>query len=132
MKTVENKIRKCLSLSLMMIYLGISLSNLFFLPKYNKYQTGGQSTIITSICAHAVWVYNGGNNSSILFHRTSKTIIENKQNLSFFFKAATAIFLLMLISSVSGLALNKSIDYACALFLSRRQHAYLNFCSLRI
>jgi hypothetical protein len=131
-KTVENKIRKCLALLLMMIYLVVLLSNLFFLPKYGKYPAGNQNATITSISARAVRLFNGGHNSSILFHRTSKTIIENRQNLSVFFKAAAAVFLLMLLGTVGRLALSKRDDYAPMLFLRRREHAYLNFCSLRI
>ena len=132
MKQVGVKIKKCLALSLMMIYLVISLSNLFFLPKYNRHQTGDETTMITGMHFHPAWLYNGANNTSILFHRTCKSIIENRQNLATFFKAAATVFLLMLIGSLSGLVLNSEGGDAGLLFADRRQYAYLNFCSLRI
>jgi hypothetical protein len=131
-KQVGVKIKERLALSLMMIYLAFSLCNLFFLPKYNKHQTGQQNLINGAICLQSVWLYNGANNLAILFHRTSKTIIENRQNLALFFKAAANVFLLMQLSSVCLLAIAKSVGYTGLLFSNRRRDAYLNFCSLRI
>ncbi|BAU53011.1 hypothetical protein [Mucilaginibacter gotjawali] len=128
MKQAEVKIKKRLALSLMMIYLAVSLANLFLLPKYNKHQTGRQN----HLKAATYWLYNGANNSAILFHRASKTIIEKRQNLTAFFKAAATVFLLILFSSVGRSAFTQSDARAGLLYLSRQQYTYLNFCSLRI
>ncbi|WP_295670567.1 hypothetical protein [uncultured Mucilaginibacter sp.] len=128
MKQAGVKIKERLALSLMMMYLAVSLSNLFLLPKYNKHQTGRQS----AIKAANYWLYNGANSSAILFHRTSKTIIEKRQNLAIFFKAAATVFLFVLISSVRRSDFTQSEACAGLLFLSRKRYAHLNFCSLRI
>ena len=132
MKTVGDKIKKCLAISLMMIYLVVSLSNLLFLPKYNKHAGGGKAGISAGMHFHPAWLYNGANSSSILFHRTCKSIIENRQNTAAFFKAAATVFLLMLTVSISGRALNKQNSNGGTSFNAGHHYAYLSFCVLRI
>jgi len=131
-KTAGNKITKCLALLLMTIYLVISLLNLFFLPKYNQHQSSNERAISAPGYSHCAWLYNGVNSLSILFHRYSKTIIENKRNMAIFFRLASTIFLLIMIIGIRCPVLNKEDGNFSQRFFNRRRYSYRDFRSLRI
>ena len=132
MQTIGINIKKTATLSLLMIYMVVSLSNLSYLPKYNTHQTGNETRISAGGQFLPAWLYNGANSSSILFHRTCKTIIENRRNLAAFFKAAASVFLLLMTGGFGGLFMSNAISNVCRQHLSGRLYASLNFCVLRI
>jgi len=129
-KRISDKIGKFLALSLMMIYLLISLSNLYFLPQYSRTLAANKTGMSTGTNYRPALLINGANNLFVFFHRTSKSIIEHRQKLAIFCKTATTVFLLVIFGGLTGLVLSRKAGFTNVLFLNRR--TYLNFCSLRI
>jgi hypothetical protein len=131
-QTTGIKIKKCVALSLLIMYMVVSFSNLACLPKYNKHQASTNRITSAGLQFYPVWLYNGANSSSILFHRTGKTIIENKRNLAAFFKTAASVFLLVMAGGCSCLFIITAISYGRRFYPYGRRYACLNFCNLRI
>jgi len=130
MNRVKEAIKKWLAIATLAIYIFISLSHIFFLPKYSLPKSDGRLHTRSFLVSFHSDKLHHDHNSHILFQRISKSTTESKRNRSaalFFSVAVVVTFILKytIPGPVKG-------GYVRGQFLVPRQYAYLNFCTLRI
>jgi hypothetical protein len=128
-------IKECLTISLIVTYLFITLTYIIFLPKQQSFTAANfSSTFSFSISKPAHFkIVNDPQNSSGFLHRVCKSTAENKRVfvdllllLSF-----TALISLTLFTATRPVLLISFSKFAKHLFRPD-QYAYLRFCSLRL
>jgi hypothetical protein len=133
-KTGEYDIKKFLVLSLLVMYLFIALTYLFYLPKFNSLLL---TTHYPQINSHLVlnpvhYVDHSSNNGIVLLHGVYKSTVENKREAQNKFSQTAIILTSFLIGSILLLNLLQKTGSHFKLFIHSHQYAYLSYCSLRI
>jgi hypothetical protein len=134
MKRGECAIKKLLVLSLLVMYLFIALTYLFYLPKFNSLLPTTHNPRINShlVLNPAHHVDHSSDNSIVLLHGVYKSTVENKREAQNKFSQTAIILTSFLIGSILLLNLLQKTGSHFKLFIHSHQYAYLSYCSLRI
>ena len=127
MKNGEHIIKKCLVVSLLVVYLFIALVYILFLPRYNSITSPPSSF---SSVLH-LRKSDGSSNASLQFHRLFKTVIPGKDKTLSSVRMLTVVFLLIF-SGLVFLKFNKSRKHYTVYSFYFQRPVFLDFCSLRI
>ncbi len=133
MKYNNSIFKVCISSSILMIYLSVALTYLFFLPKFNDTQVKNHITIVALTTASTIKSpapLLRRDNPSIILHRIYKAIVEHKIVIKI-------IAFITLITFAKPTIKYKVLAFGvlCRAFfslLNSDRHTYLLFESLRI
>jgi hypothetical protein len=133
MKRGECAIKKLLVLSLLVMYLFIALTYLFYLPKFNSLlPTTHYPQINSHLVLNPTHVDQSADNGIFLLHGVYKSTVENKREALNKLLQTIIILTSFLIGSTLLLKLLRKTGSHFKLFIHSYQYAYLSYCSLRI
>lgn|GEM_PF-6205057 len=135
MKTDSTIVKKYLALLLLMTYLFISSSYIFFLPRYNIHIVANNSngkTVASTINFHRPHFGKGVANSYVVFHRIYKSVTENKRHSAILLLAAATFFISIILSGADLAVSLKITGNRRRIFPVPHRSSYLTFCTLRI
>lgn len=128
----DSVVKRFLVLSLSAVYLLIAITYLLYLPKYSPLRTASNYIQVKSqlVLKPSHQVKHNVSNVLVLVHRAYRSAIENKREM---FSGLSQISLI-LVSVVTAMVLHDLMRRTGrpVKALSMQQHAYLNYCALRI
>lgn len=127
-------LKQSLVLLIVVIYLGIGISYLFFLPKYNQLRpltnySHAKSGIVLHAAGHG---RHTDGSILVLLHRAYKTAVENKRDGLNTSAPLSVIILTIFAGGVIVLGTLRTASERNRYFRYGAQYAYLNYRSLRI
>ena len=133
-RTGESIVKRGLVLSLLVIYLGIALTCVLYLPKYSplravNHQTGVKTHVVLNVAHHTD---HSASNILVLLHRVYRSTIENKQEYRGGLSETAMILAFMMISAIAMAELLAKTNRRPQNVHHAHQYAYLAYCSLRI
>ncbi|HTD99076.1 MAG TPA: hypothetical protein VK668_07295 [Mucilaginibacter sp.] len=134
MRTGESLVKRCLVLSLLVMYLAIALTCVLYLPKYNplrtvNHQSGGKTHLVLSQAHHTD---HSTSNILVLLHRVYRSTIDNKQISVVGLSKAGLLLTFLVISSIIMAELLAKTNRRPQNVHHAHPYAYLAYCSLRI
>jgi hypothetical protein len=133
MRVGDSVFKKCLVLSLMVVYLFIAVTYILYLPKYNPLRPASNFARVKTqlVLKPAGQVKTNAANILVLLHRAYRSAVENKREIFNGLSQMGLIFVLIIISGAAVLNLMRMARGPVKLFRPQ-QYAYLNYCTLRI
>ena len=133
MRVVDSILKRCLVLSLMVIYLFIAVAYILYLPKYNPLRPASNYTRVKTqlVLKPTHQVKNNAANILVLIHRAYRSAIENKREMFSGLLQSGLVFVSVIIGGITILRLMRATERTVKLFRTQ-QYAYLNYCTLRI
>jgi hypothetical protein len=133
MRAGDSILKRCLVLSLLVIYLLIAVTYILYLPKYNPLRPANNYISIKTqlVLKPARNVKNNAAGILVLIHRAYKSAVENKREIFNSLSQSALAFVLVI---AGGAAMLRLMWTAERIIKQHRpqQYAYLNYCTLRI
>jgi hypothetical protein len=133
-RTGNSVIKNLLVLSLLVIYLGIALAYLFYLPKYSPLRPSN-NRLANKSNQFLIRTQNKGHQAHdilVLLHRAYKTTVENKRASQNILSPLTLMILSLTISGIAFSALSRNTNQRFKPSAYGRPYAYLSNRALRI
>jgi hypothetical protein len=128
MKTMEDIIKKCITLMLLALYFFMVSTYILYLPKY----TGPSPSISTRPVVVHLHKDNSTGNLFVQIHGAFKSVPENKRKTADVLIKIAALVFLLLFSGVTLPALIRKTRVLLNAFRFSHQHYYLSLRTLRI
>jgi hypothetical protein len=125
-----NIIAKYMLLSVSVVYLFISLSYIFFLPKYNI--NGGTSEIVTGNVNSKALYGNEDSNRVLWLHRVYKSISETKRNSVVPRFSVVVLLTVLFFGGAHRFTEGNSSTHGEEYAAFRRRSFFLSHCPLRV
>ena len=133
MRAGDSILKRCLVLSLLVIYLFIAVTYILYLPRYNPLRASSNYISVKTqlVLKPTQHVKNNAAGILVLIHRAYKSAVENKREMFSGLLQSGLAFVSLIIGGIVMLRLIRTAEKAVKL-LRRQQYAYLNYCTLRI
>jgi len=133
MRAGDSILKRCLVLSLLVIYLFIAVTYILYLPRYNPLRTSSNYiSVKTQLVLKATrQVKNNTAGIFVLIHRAYKSAVENKREMFSGLLQSGLVFVSLIIGGIAMLRLMRTAERTMKL-IRPQQYAYLNYCTLRI
>jgi hypothetical protein len=133
-KKGESFVRIYLVLSLLVIYLFITVTCILYLPKYSPLRPANNYARIKThlVLNPAHQMEHPVANMFVLLHQVYKSTVENKQPVLNGSSQTALVFILLIFGGITSIGLLRKSGGHFILFRYSHQYAYLSYCRLRI